>query len=273
MLLVQLSNRCKLFESISTDTWNKIIRNHRTGNQAREIGLTSDIVSEIEDNRLSFPNIGVWALEARNERTHGNDMDIFVETATGQFLWWALQAKVLNLDGTYHDIATLRSGREYQWTKLNRLSAASGCVVRYLLYNGLADYLFNGKDICSRKFDEDQFGCSLVKTNDIERLALAGPVSFHSFHPKLAQPWRIITCCLFNPNKEEATYYSSAQIREAVGLYPYSIGNKATLDLPSVDTKLNDFSVNAINDFSVSAERKPAYRIVIRSTTSLNQTN
>jgi len=70
MPLVQLSKRCELFESIATDTWNKIIRNHRTGNQAREIGLTSDIVSEIEDNRLSFPNIGVWALEARNERTN-----------------------------------------------------------------------------------------------------------------------------------------------------------------------------------------------------------
>ncbi|ULQ58328.1 hypothetical protein KJS94_08985 [Flavihumibacter rivuli] len=270
MPLVQLSNRCKLFESIAANTWNKIIRNHHTGNQAREIGLTSDIVSEIEDNRLSFPNIGVWAVEARNERTHGNDMDIFVETTTGQFLWWALQAKVLNLDGTYHDIATFRSGGEYQWTKLNRLLAASGCVVRYLLYNGSANYHYYGNDICIRNFNEDQFGCSLVKATDVERLALAGPVSFHDFHPELAQPWRIITCCLFDTKKEKATYYSAAQVREAVGIYPNSFGNTTILDSANDNSKPNDFSVNAINDFSSSAERIPAYRIVIRSTTSIN---
>jgi hypothetical protein len=271
MPLVQLSKRCELFESIATDTWYKIIRNHRTSNQAREIGLTSDIVSEIEDNRLSFPNIGVWALEARNERTNGNDMDIFVETATGQFLWWALQAKVLNLDGTYHDIATLRSGGQYQWDKLNRFSAASGCVVRYLLYNGLANYHYNGNDICTRNFNEDQFGCSLVKTTDVERLALAGPLSFHDFHPNLAQPWRIITCCLFNTRNEKATYYTAAQVREAVGIYSNSSGNTTIQDAKNNNLRLNEFSVNAINDFSSAVERKPAYRIVIRSTASLNQ--
>lgn len=270
---VQFSNRCKLFESIATDTWNKIIRNHKTGNPAREIGLTSDIVSEIEDNRLSFPNIGVWALEARNERTNGNDMDIFVESSPGQFIWWALQAKVLNKDGTYHDIAYLASGREYQWEKLNRLSASSGCVVRYLLYNGLVTYHFNGNDICNRNFNEDQFGCSLVKTSDVERLALVGPVCFNDFHHELAQPWRIITCCLFNTKKEKATYYSAAQVREAVGIYPNSSGNTTILDAPIDNSKTNDFSVNAINDFSSSIERKPAYRIVIRSTISLKNEN
>lgn len=271
MPLVQLSNRCKLFEKIATDTWFKIIRNHRTGNQAREIGLTSDIVSEIEDNRLSYPNIGIWALEARKERTNGNDMDIFVESSPGQFIWWALQAKVLNLDGTYHDIATLRSGGEYQWAKLNRLSSASGCVVRYLLYNGLANYLYNGNDICRRNFDEDQFGCSLVKTADVERLALAGPVSFDDIHYELAQPWRIITCCLFDIKIEKATYYSATQVREAVGIYPNSSGNTSIIDATNENSKPNDFSVNAINEFSISAERKPAYRVVIRSTKSLNE--
>jgi hypothetical protein len=273
MPLVQLSKRCKLFESIATDTWNKIIRNHRTGNQAREIGLTSDIVSEIEDNRLSFPNIGVWALESRNERTNGNDLDIFVESTPGQFIWWALQAKVLNLDGTYHDIGSLRSGGEYQWYKLNRFSAASGCVVRYLLYNGLDNYRYNGNDICSRNFHEDQFGCSLVKTIDVERFASAGPVNFHDFHPELAQPWRIITCCLFNTRKEKATYYNTSQVREAVRKYPKMTGNTKIFDATNDNTKSNDFSVSAINDFSSSFGRKPAYRIVIRSTTALVQEN
>ncbi len=271
MPLVQLSNRCKLFESISTDTWFKLIRNHRTGNQAREIGLTSDIISEIEDNRLSFPNIGVWALEARNERSKGNDMDIFVESSPGQFIWWALQAKVLNLDGTYHNISTLRSGREYQWDKLNRLSASSGCIVRYLLYNGIANYLYKGNDICTRNFNEEQFGCSLVKTTDVEKLALTGPISFYNLHPELAQPWRIITCCLFNIKNEVATYYTTAQIREAVDKYPFSSGNTIIPDAVNENSKLNDFSANAINDFSSSVERKPAYRIVMRSTSSLKQ--
>lgn len=269
---MQFSRRCKLFEKIATDIWQHVIRNHRTGNQAREIGLTSDIVSEIEDNRLAFPNIGVWALEARNERENGNDMDIFVESSPGRFIWWALQAKVLNLDGTYHDIAVLRSGGEYQWTKLNQLSINAGCVVRYLLYNGLATFHYNSYDICNRNFHEDQYGCSLVKIDDVERIALAGRASFHDFHPNLAQPWRIITCCLFDTKKESANFFSATQVREAVKIYPHSSSNTDILNAISDSQQLmNNFTDNAINEFSESAEHKPAYRIVIRSTVSLNR--
>lgn len=272
MPLVQLSKRCKLFESIATDTWRDVIYHHGVAIQMQEPGQTNRIIAEIRQNVLAHPNIGVWANNGFREIDHGSDMDIFVETRTGEFIWWALQAKVLRLNGRYEGLSNLH-GNEYQWDKLNRLAASSGCVVRYLLYNGLANYHYNGNDICTRNFNEDQFGCSLVNTADVETLALAGPVGFHDFHPDLAQPWRIITCCLFDTKKEKATYYSTAQVREAVGIYPNSYGNTSIIDATNDNTKPNEFSVNAINEFSSSAERKPAFRIVIRSTTSLNQEN
>lgn len=270
MPLVQLSNRCKLFESISENTWRDVIYHHNVHIQMHEPGQTNRIIADIRHSALAYPNIEVWANNGFREIDHGSDIDIFVESKPGEFIWWALQAKVLRLNGRYEGLSNLH-GNEYQWDKLNRLSAASGCVVRYLLYNGLANYHCNGNDICTRNFNEDQFGCSLVKTTDVERLALAGPVSFHDFHPDLAQPWRIITCCLFNNNKEKATYYSATQVREAVKTYPNRSDNISILDITDSTTKPNDFSDNAINEFSSYAERKPEYRIVIRSTKSINE--
>jgi len=271
MTRISSSRRCKLFEKIADDTWNKIIRNHRTGNQAREIGITSDLVSEIEDNRLSYPNIGVWAREALNEPVDGNDIDIFVETKPGVFVWWALQAKVLHSDGTYHNLSRLASGSQYQWDKLNRLSSRSGCIVRYLFYNGVDNFHYNGNDICSRRFNQNQFGCSLVKINDVERISLTkrNP-TFHDFHPNLADPWRIITCCLIKLSSfSSLTLYSLEQIKTSIEDYSYLTGPENILGGVNVTGDTNDFGINAIDSFSSNLERFSKYRLVIRSTESL----
>ncbi|MDD3876659.1 MAG: hypothetical protein PHT69_08565 [Bacteroidales bacterium] len=269
MTLLPTSKRCKLFEEIANKTWNHVIRNHRTKSPASEVGFTNDIVAIIRDNVLSFPNIGIWANLGYKENIYGSDLDIFVEESPGRYIWWALQAKVLTKGGIYKDLKK-KHNNEYQWEKLNKLSMNSGCISRYLFYNGMADYSYSGSDKCNRAFNEKQFGCSLVLTSDVEQIALSATPTFYHFHPSLAQPWRIITCCLFNSKKENATHYSHSQIREAVKYYPESPENIKIMSFIKQETKkLNQFPIDAINEFSKLIDHNPAYRIVIRSTNSL----
>lgn len=269
MYQLSRTNRCKLFEDIADTVWNNIIYNHRVGVQVREEGPTNDIIAQIRNNALSYPNIGLWANNAYNEPVHGNDIDIFVETTNGNFVWWALQAKVLKVNQTYEGIATLRGG-EYQWDKLNRLAKNAGCIVRYLLYNGVRGYNISKKDSCNRSFNAPQFGCSLVKTDEMERKALQpGNPRFKDFHPELADPWRVITCCRSKIDGGETTLFSFKQLKNALDYYPEVIGNKDVISDYFDNEKSNNYSDNVINDMSEKIERKPFYRMVIRTTSSL----
>ena len=266
---LSISNRCKLFEEISEEIWYKIINHHRVGVHAPEIGITNEIIEIIRNNVLAYPNIGVWANNGYNEIINGSDIDIFVETSIGNYVWYALQAKVLMLNGKYTSMSTLRDG-EYQWDKLRRLVANSGCISKYLFYNGVDGYKYTGYDNCQRQFDEEQFGCSLVELDDVERISLLSTPKFLDFHPDLAQPWRIITCCWFYPPKDKTIYYTPMQIKKSLEYYPESFGNSSIKETNDETKNLNDLGIDAINKLSSLIDRSPFYRVVIRNTASLN---
>lgn len=273
MALLHTSKRCRLFEKISSDVWRLLVRNHRTSTQAYETGITNNtIIPEIRDNALSNPNIGVWANNSFKEIEHGSDIDIFVETIPGVYIWWALQAKVLKLNGRYEGVSKLHNG-EYQWDKLKRLSSISGCLSRYLLFNGVADFSCFEQDACERYFDQEQLGCSLVKIADFSSKAINGNPYFSDFHPKLAEPWRIITCCKNSISGEKVTLYRASQIKKAINYYPNSNKTADFITEFNTDKSMNKFSDDYIKNVSMELNRVPEYRIVVRSTESLDLEN
>lgn len=251
-------------------TWAHVARNRRNRVQVDERGKTNDIIAEIRENARLIPNIGVWANPGHKEIDHGSDMDIFVETKLGVFVWWALQAKVLKVDGTYKDLKK-EPGGSTQWSKLNQLSIKAGCLTRYLLYNGLGDFPYEGVDLCNRGFNEEQYGCSLVTTEDMEQIANAKVPRFWDFHPDHAQPWRIITCCKISTQRADLTYYTAGQIKRALDYYPEKPNNAGKLLPEGEDSlSLNDRSLDAINAYSADGEWRPDYRVVVRTTEWLN---
>lgn len=260
------TNRCNLFKDIADEVWAHVIYNHSARTEVSEVGVTNDIIAAIRNHYNRIPNFGVWANRGYNEIIHGSDIDIFVETTVGNFVWYALQAKVLKLNGRYDDMATIR-GTNRQWDKLNELSEKTGCISRYLLYNGVAHYHYLGSDNCHSSFHETQFGCSLVDTKTVEQIALLRNPTFCDFHPKHAQPWRVIVCCV--QDTKNNTLFNVSQIKDAIGNYPVSSGNTDILTQDNVGQKLNDLNVNVINQFSESVGRNPFYRMVIRNTTSI----
>lgn len=270
MALLHSSRRCKLFEKIADEVWQLVVRNHNTTTQVNEPGVTNNIIARIRHDALSYPNIGIWANNAFKEVEHGSDIDIFVETVPGVYIWWALQAKVLRLSGRYEGVRGLHNG-EYQWDKLIRLSSSAGCISRYLLYNGVDNFSYTGFDTCGREFNQRQFGCSLVKLEDFKRIAITRNPNFNDFHPSLASPWRIITCCLNSIKDEKLILYTAKQIKKAVTYYPESNKTIDFIQENSDNLDINDLSENFINEISEQFERKSEFRIVIRTSKSLNE--
>ncbi|MFN8396475.1 MAG: hypothetical protein U0176_17760 [Bacteroidia bacterium] len=263
------SRRCRLFELIASNTWQHMIRNHQTGIQLIETGRTNDIIAEIRDTYLSSGNVGVWANPGHREIDHGSDMDIFVETNPGRFVWWALQAKVLSADGTYKGLKKLHNG-EYQWDKLERLQGSAGCFIRYLLYNGVANYEHDSLvDSCNLPFPPHQYGCSLVEIPTFKSIALARVPRFRDFHPDHAEPWRIIPCCLVSSLRDDPTYYNIDQVRNGVSYYEPADGNPPIFSEGEKALELNNLPVNAIRTFTTEAQREPQFSMVLRTTASL----
>lgn len=210
---ISATDRCKLFEGISSEVWNRIKLAHDVQTDLPEIGITSDLIVDIlQFSKYHHANFDVYAKPGWNENTYGADIEIYVETNVNNYVMFALQAKVLKKNNRYD---TLRDSSDgiMQWDKLSLFEAVSGCKSYYLLYNGRNGYKCNLIDNCKNPFTQEQFGCSLIEPNVIKTLANKKSSSgryinptFEDIHPTYAQPWRILTCCLHNT--QNFTLYS-----------------------------------------------------------------
>lgn len=218
------SDRCTLFQNMAGEVWRKIIHAHDVGMNVPEIGITTDIIINIlQYSKYHRQNFEVFARNSWNENQYGSDIDLYVETTPGSYVWFALQAKVLKTNKRY---TTLRDGYHaknnpyYQWDKLMILEGATGCKSYYLFYNGVDYYNHNGIDCCKHAFRQDQFGCSIVRPIDVQTIALRTRANgdfispkFTDFHNNLAQPWRTLVCCQHDLSK--FTLYSYSEIIES----------------------------------------------------------
>lgn len=262
---IYAKNTCELFKKISKSVWDKIIFNHYVKTEVSEIGLTNDIVATIRNYALRKKNIGIWANMGKNESLYGSDIDVFIERKKGMFVWYAMQAKVLKIKRNY-DIMS-----KHQWEMLNHLNELSGCMTKFLLYNGVSDFKYSGKDVCNNKFYAHQFGCSLVKPEVVRILSENSNPKFNDFHPKIAQPWRSIVCCDVSENSQ---LYSTWQIKNAVRYYPQRLTEIDVLDENS-DYNEEDFisenrELQIISLSNKEVERTPKYAIVITGKFSLS---
>lgn len=168
-----------------------------------------------------------------------------------------------------------------QWDKLALLEAATGCKAYFLLYNGKNNYSYSDTDSCNKIFKENQLGCTLVEPKDIERLASmkrAGRFinpTFEDIHPDYAKPWHILVCC--NQRNLNSSRYSFGQILESnpllekVGVEKIDqIGIEDLTGYEGIDG-IPLVSNNSINIASRDSGWNPTFRIIIRTTSSLNQ--
>lgn len=285
-------SRCKLFEDIATDVWNRIITKHALGRNELEESVTDDIITKILTHSLKTPkNFDVYAQNGKLEKDYGSDIDIFIEVNPGYYRWFALQAKILKNDNTYHGLNhTSKKIHIKQWVKLRRLERLShgGCKSFYLLYNGKSTYNRRIMSACKPDVitNSDQYGCSLVEVEVIKHFAslrkkglkkkwiIKNP-TFEDFHPRFARPWRELVCCYLEKKIEEVVLYSYNDVIKSCNNYSYLEGKEITFkeDAKKSDSKNNlkenVSEENAIITASELAKWNPKYKIVVHTTSNL----
>lgn len=270
------SERCLLFEKIAQRVWRYLIRCHRVNVSFPEVGLTSAVLVDILNfTPLKRSNFEVFAKPGWNEKDYGSDLDIYVETQKGQFVWFALQAKVLKANNRYDTLRDTSDGI-MQWDKLLLLEGVVGCKAYYLLFNGRDSFTHAGND-CKGAFTEEQFGCSLAELSTIESLAtVQNPANmrfinptFEDIHPLRAEPWRKLVCCYHDTNK--MTLYSLDQVLRAcrgyIDLSKRTNGHSGDGDSDGNDTAYDSNSGDdPIGLGSAEAKWSPAIRIIVHTT-------
>lgn len=263
-----------LLRKIAKCVWEKIIFNHAVTTEVSEIGLTNDIVANIKHFATldrNIDTIGIWANNAYLEKDWGSDIDIFVEIEKGKYVWNALQAKVLKIHGGYDDICTKKGGY-FQWEKLEQLRERTKCMTKYLLYNGREEFSYRGKDSCMHRFQEHQFGCSLVEIKDIKNACLSNgnKTKFEDFHPNKAQPWRILLS--YAANEKDTILLTPMQIKRASEHYPMHITRD---NFSFAEEELYEFHTSnapdIVNESNSQIERTPKYLMVIKKEESPNE--
>jgi len=250
------TKRCKIFETIAINVWNRIIRSHLVGVDLNEIGVTDSILTDLLIyHGTHVPNSGLYAQNGWKEQINGSDIDVFVEVQPNKYLWFALQAKILKIANIYPTQSLRHPNKSgvIQWDMLLNLQSISGCIPYYLLYNGLNLVKSStNHDQCNRSFQISQFGCSLVKPDIVKSIGSRnnahGFISpkFEDFHPQHAQPWRILTCCRHDFGN--LTVYSLSDVLGAKRDYDVLIPAKQPIDFQvnaSQDNRIRSASLRA----------------------------
>lgn len=287
--------RCQLFEDIASKVWNRIIRKHNFGRDELEENVTDDIITDIlEYNSLDPKNFDVYAKDGKLEKDFGSDLDLYIEVKPGYYRWFALQAKILKSDNAYHGLNhTSAKIHIKQWVKLRRLERFSrgGCKSYYLLYNGKSTYNRRIISACRPEVitNSDQYGCSLVEVEVIKHFAsyrqkgakrkwIINNPTFENFHPRFARPWRELVCCYLEKNIEEVVLYSYHDIIKSCNNYSYLEGKEIIFkrdttggDTDNKNKENNESEDNEIIVISREAKWEPKYKIIVRTTSNLEE--
>lgn len=184
-----------------------------------ELGMTDHFILDLVrfTHRRSPATIKVYKTSWPVETAFGNDIDLFVGDGTGQYDWYALQAKVMSHEGEFNDLKVKVKGELHQWHKLLLHERLFGSQAFYLLYVGKSKTNFpptrpTKQDCHGVVAPIGDYGLSLVKALDIYKtVTRTTPMKFSDVFPDLVEPLRSIFCCP-RPLPPTAKKYSEAEI-------------------------------------------------------------
>lgn len=241
-----------------------------------ERGITKDVITEIRLAAESNIELGVWAGEGGKEKEYGSDIDLLIEQGNKQFVWFALQAKILNKRSKYQKL-DYSSGGEYQWAKLQRLANMSGCVPYFLFYNGANDYEVTFKDQYTGEiFSAGEYGCSVLPVDMAEEYVKRGfyrsnNSDFRYLHPNYAIRWSRLVHSNFNPHIGRR--FTEGQVSSYLNNFKKLTGNALFLHdfrderFLNADGKGSHLTAPSMETAYEQNHWKPDYIIVLRERT------
>ncbi len=220
-----------------------------------ETGITDLLIFKLTEycDVNSCSNVEIY--HAKQEFVYGADIDLFVEQPGGKFIWFALQAKVMNYKGVYKDLRIKKKSPQ-QWEKLLHNETTHGSKAYYLFYNGeyTSGLAMPIRSDCQGIPTLPEYGYGIVERQVIDTHFKAGATraTFNDFYPKDMDSLRKLLCCDHDTNG--LNLYSYSDIHKGVPyfqVYPVS-GNT----IGEVSNRENPGSA----DVGASAP----YRIIIR---------
>ena len=233
---------CQQSTSISIALWDYISQVYAFKLKVAEIGITNHLVFDI----ISFyshnlQNCEVYVQHAKNENLSGADIDLFIQQKKGNYLFFKLQAKVMNNDGKYAGIA--KWGPTAQYNKLIKSARKQKALPYYILYNGRSRNSIKGKA---------RHGVSLVQAIRIKKYRLnqnrfgykrnEHRLTFDLLHGLGMKPYSWLFCGDFKPMGNH--YHSRDEIFTE---YPYTnVYDDNKVDLSDRQGEENDFAATRI---------------------------
>lgn len=257
---------CQLSSVISAHVWKNVITKHSVGIEASEIGVTSDIMTEILLYCQKSGDTRIKVLKSIDEHASGSDFFLFLENPqyNGHYYIVALQAKVLHTSETYRTLKDgYATGGRYQWEKLKEFELTEKSIAYYLLYNGVADFIPKNTD-CKGKYPPAQLGCTLVRPDEIQFIyhTISHQPHFTDIHEKYARPWRELFCCsgrpFFNPY-----YFLKYGVRADIKHYSIPELHRKYPKFYRISETIQKRIENVKEDLSTNPIFNPMYAIVL----------
>jgi hypothetical protein len=271
----------KLFEDIAQDIWESLGKRHRLKVSWGETSVTDEILYKVAAAIDNYPDIKVELYKSFKEYRFGHDLDLFVEVAANQYIWFALQAKVMSYPSREYkailDRKLKRDGsvhRDYQWRLLLRGQKAKLWSPFYLFYNGIADKNLSNKrsygcsvmsvdDFCLHSCDEN--GEPFVKPEG-KGLIVPSFASYHEAPNNIAHPWHHLVLYAEDFHNQAGTrLYTYEESRAKPRYKRLDKGTGATQFLTTKAESLNSDIISPASQQSGNEDMAPgaSHRIII----------
>ncbi|MEO7214956.1 hypothetical protein [Mucilaginibacter sp.] len=135
--------------------WHRIHFARERNQRISETTVTENLIFDFWYKNKNG-NAAIEIYEAKDEKRHGNDLEIFIETRRG-YLLMACQAKILNKQNKYPNISH-KVGDIYQIDLLLEYAKNKGGLASYLFYNYTFDHDTLDRLEATGKYKHAQFG-------------------------------------------------------------------------------------------------------------------
>jgi hypothetical protein len=201
-------SHCQNINYFSEAVYSFLSRVFRYQLSFSEIGLTDHLILNIAEysNAHSLNNVEIFKIPWTIESVYGNDIDLFIQNASGKFNWYALQAKVMSYNGSFRDLKNRSAVIGQQWDKLLDHEIDFGSKTYYLFYSGKSLRPPNGlptRNDCIGIPKIEELGLGIVDTSVIKNLrehvlTPYGFLYFKHIFPDHVDSLRKLFCCIDN---------------------------------------------------------------------------
>jgi hypothetical protein len=169
-----LSELKKLYKTIATDVWDRMKFALETNSKISETTLTENLLFIINKYRIRSGDNSVRIYESKDEKTNGNDLEIYLEIAKNKYILLAVQAKKLYTKEQKYKAINHKIDADFQIDLLLHYANSKKGLALYLLYNYAPD--------CTHA-NKEHFGCTLIEALYIKDI----------YYPKTKKRWKIPT--------------------------------------------------------------------------------